>query len=98
MSGYYVKNPAAVMEQSFDWSAGHLNPGESIASDLGWSVEPAEGPPERLVVTTATTTATHTTAHLSGGVPGDGYLVASTIETDTGRRLVRSVIVRAANH
>lgn len=98
MSGYYVKNPAAVLEQSFDWSADLGGGGEAIATDLGWSVEPEGTGHGGLTVSTASTTGSVTTARLSGGVPGDAYLVSSTVETDQGRRLVRSVVVRTARY
>lgn len=97
MSGYFVKNPTSTLDYTFDWGFQLLESGETIASDLGWTVDPDDGSADRLVITTTNSTATTTTAHLSGGVPGSAYLVASAIETDQGRRIERSLIVRVAN-
>lgn len=96
MNGYFVKDPAGVLDLSFDWSVGHLDPGESIATDLGWTVVP-DDPPDGLAIQSNSQAQTTTTAFLSGGVTGDAYLVSSRVATDQGREIQRSIVVRIAN-
>lgn len=97
MSGYFVKNPTSTLDYTFDWGFQLLEGGETIASDEGWSIDPANGGDGGLVLNSTSATQTSTTAHLTGGVAGDAYLVSSAIQTDQGRRIERSLIVRVAN-
>lgn len=97
MSGYFVKNSTSTLDYTFDWGFQLLEGGETIASDEGWSVDPDDSSTDGLSVASTASTATSTTAHLTGGVAGSAYLVSSAIQTDQGRRIERSLIVRVAN-
>ena len=97
MSGYFVKNPTSTLDYTFDWGFQLLEGGETITTDEGWSVDPDDSGDGGLSVLVTASTATTTTAHLTGGVAGAAYLVSSAIQTDQGRRIERSLIVRVAN-
>ena len=97
MSGYFVKNPTSNLDYTFDWGFQLLEGGETIASDLGWTVDPDAAATGGLRVDSSMASATTTTANLADGLPGDAYLVSSAIETNRGRRIQRSLIVRVAN-
>lgn len=95
MSGYFVKNPADISDLSFDWGVQHLDPEETIATDLGWSINPTDT--GGISVQSSNHTASTTTAYLEGGMPGEAYLVSSRVVTDRGRELKRATVVRVAN-
>ena len=97
MSGYYVKNPGTVLDLTFDWGTQHLDSGETISTDQGWTVHPDDAGTGGLSVQSNTNTTTTTTAFLQGGRPGDAYLVSSSILTSNGREFRRAMTVRAAN-
>lgn len=97
MSGYFVKNPTSTLDYTFDWGFQLFEAGETIATDEGWSIDPSDAGGEGLSVLVTASTPTTTTAHLTGGVAGAAYLVSSAIQTDQGRRIERSLIVRVAN-
>lgn len=97
MTGYYVKNPASMLDVTVDWSQQYLHPDEVVTSDLGWAVRPDMTASGGLAVLSNTSTATTTTARLAAGHPDDAYLVTSAIQTDQGREIRRSVTVRVAN-
>ena len=87
MSGYFVKNPTSNLDYTFDWGFQLLEGGETIASDLGWTVDPDTSASGGLRVDSSVASATTTTANLADGLPGDAYLVSSAIETNRGRRI-----------
>lgn len=97
MTGYYVKNPGSELDVTIDWAQQYLHPGETITSDLGWSVRPDFAASGGLAVLSNSSTANSTTARLAAGQPGDAYLVTSAIATSEGREIHRSVTVRVAN-
>ena len=97
MSGYFVKNPTSTLDYTFDWGFQLFEAGETIASDEGWSVDPDSSGAGGLSVLVTASTPTTTTAHLTGGIAGEAYQVSSAIQTDQGRRIERSQIVRVAN-
>lgn len=97
MSGYFVKNPTSTLDYTFDWGFQLLEGGEIISSDEGWNIDPDNATEGGLALSATSATQTSTTAHLTGGVAGDAYLVSSAIQTDQGRRIERSLIVRVAN-
>lgn len=98
MSGYFLKNPGSVLDYSFDWGFQLLEGGETIASDLGWTVHPESAGSGGLVISSTNLTPTVTTANLSGGRPGEAYLICSRIRTTLGREVQRSMTVRVANN
>lgn len=98
MSGYFLKNPGSTLDYSFDWGFQLLNGGESIQMDLGWTVHPDASASGGLSVQSSSATPTVTTAFLTGGQPGETYLVCSRIQTDQGREVQRSMTVRIANN
>lgn len=97
MTGYYVKNPGSMLDVTVDWAAQFLHPGEVISTDLGWTVRPDYSANGGLSIASNTATPTTTTARVAAGHPGDAYLVTSTIQTDQGREIRRSLTVRVAN-
>ena len=97
MSGYFVKNPTSTLDYTFDWGFQLLDGGETISVDEGWTVDPDTSASGGLSLVVTASTPTTTTANLTGGIPGDAYLVSSAIQTDQGRRIERSLIVRVAN-
>lgn len=97
MSGYFVKNPTSNLDYTFDWGFQLLDGGEIIATDLGWTVDPDDSSPGGLRIDSTASSATTSTANLADGVPGNAYLVSSAIETNRGRRIERSLLVRVAN-
>ena len=97
MSGYFTKNPNSTLDYTFDWGFQLLEGGETVLNDLGWSIDPDDSANGGLSVVATSFTATNTTAQLTGGMAGNAYLVSSTIQTDQGRQVERSLIVRIAN-
>jgi hypothetical protein len=98
MSGYFLKNPGSLLDYSFDWGFQLFEPGETIAADLGWTVVPENAAEGGLALDQTSTTPTTTTAFLSGGKPGEAYLVCSRIRTTLGREAQRSMTIRIANN
>ena len=98
MSGYFLKNPGSLLDYSFDWGFQLFEPGETIETDLGWTVVPDNAVDGGLALDQTSTTATTTTAFLSGGKPGEAYLVCSRIRTTRGREVQRSMTIRVANN
>lgn len=97
MNGYFVKNPTSTLDYTFDWGFQLLEGGETIATDLGWRVDPDASAAGGLRLDSSASSATTTTANLAEGVPGNAYLVSSAVETTSGRRIERSLTVRIAN-
>ena len=50
MSGYFLKNPGSLLDYSFDWGFQLFEPGETIETDLGWTVVPDNAVDGGLVV------------------------------------------------
>ncbi|MEO1494291.1 MAG: hypothetical protein AAFV19_19235 [Pseudomonadota bacterium] len=94
MSAYFLKNTGSDLDHTFEWAAQILDGGETIESDLGWTLHPAD---DGLIIDATNHSPTTTTVRLSGGVPGRAYLVCSNIHTSTGREIQNSIIVRVAN-
>lgn len=86
----YAKDPASVVDYSFDWS-GWLTPGETISEDT-WSIDPASGGAPTLGSEIG---AGNTRGiYVSGGIPGHRYRLSCLITTDAGRTAERSVTLR----
>ena len=98
MSGYFLKNPGSLLDYSFDWGFQLFEAGEEIETDLGWTITPDEAANGGLALDSASSTVTTTTAFLSGGRPGEAYLVCSRIRTTLGREVQRSMTIRVANN
>lgn len=97
MSGYFLKNPGSMLDYSFDWGFQLFEPGETIDTDLGWTIVPETSATGGLSLDSSTSTTTTTTAFLTGGRPGEAYLVCSRIRTSLGREVQRSMTIRVAN-
>ena len=97
MSGYFVKNPGTVLDLTFDWGTQHLETGETIGADQGWTIHPDEAVDGGITVQSNVNTSTTTTAFLAGGRAGNAYLVSSSILTSLGREIRRAMTVRIAN-
>jgi len=88
----YVKDPAAVVDYTVDWSSGYLA-GDTLTSS-GFSVVPAET--GGLTVDTETHDGTTASVTLSGGVAGHVYRVTNQITTTAGYTDERSLTIRIA--
>ena len=81
------KDPQAVLDYGFDWSAsGWLATGETISTS-NWTVEAG------ITKDSDTNDNTTTTIWLSGGTAGEDYTVTNTIVTSASRTDERSIIV-----
>jgi hypothetical protein len=94
MSAFFVKNTGSDLDHTFEWTAQILDGGETIETDLGWTLHP-EG--DGLSIGQSAHSPTTTTVRLTGGVPGRAYLVCSNVLTSAGREIQRSILVRVAN-
>jgi len=94
MSGYLLKPADRDAGFTMDWRQGYLAPGETVAADLGWSIQPQASTAGDLVVTEQHHDVTRSWARFAGGVPGRVYLVAASVRTSTGRALERAIVLR----
>ena len=76
MSGYLLKPADRDAAFTMDWREGYLAPGETVAADLGWSIQPQAPAAGDLVVTEQHHDVARSWARFAGGVPGRVYLVA----------------------
>jgi hypothetical protein len=97
MSGYLLKPADRDAAFTIDWRRGYLGPGETVAADLGWSIEPQASAAGDLVVTERHHDVARTWARFGGGVPGRVYLIAGRVKTDRGRTLERAIVLRIAS-
>ena len=95
MSGYLLKPADREAAFTMDWARGYLAPDETVAADLGWSIQP-EAAAGDLVVTEQHHDVARTRARFQGGVPGRVYLIAGRVETSAGRTLERTIVLRIA--
>lgn len=86
----YIKDPAAVVDYTVDWSAGYLD-GDSLA-DSSFSIEPGES--GGLSVDAQAHDATTASVTLSGGITGHVYRVTNRVTTAGGRTDERSLTIR----
>jgi hypothetical protein len=96
MSGYVLKPADRDAGFTMDWRQGYLAPGETVAADLGWSIQPQASAAGDLVVTEQHHDVTRSWARFAGGVPGRVYLVTGSVRTSTGRALERALVLRIA--
>jgi hypothetical protein len=95
MSGYLLKRVDRDATFTIDWCRGYLGPGETVAADLGWRLQP-QGAAGDLVVTEQHHDVARSWARFARGVPGRAYLVTAGVRTSTGRVLERVVVLRIA--
>jgi hypothetical protein len=95
MSGYLLKPADRDAAFTMDWGRGYLGSGETVAADLGWSIQP-RGAAGDLVVTEQHHDVARSWARFAGGVPGRVYLIAGRVLTSTGRTLERAIVLRIA--
>ncbi|MEM7057334.1 MAG: hypothetical protein AAF557_07090 [Pseudomonadota bacterium] len=98
MTGYFLKNPGSTLDYTFDWGFQLLDDGETISSDLGWTIHPDAQASGGLSISSTSSSLTTTTAFLAGGRPGETYLICSRVQTTSGREVQRSMTVRVANN
>ncbi len=96
MSGYVLKPADTDIGHEIDWSVGHLEAGEKIRADLGWSILPDLGGADELRVMEQRHDHTRSSAVFSGGVPGRFYLISNRVRTFDDRVLARSIVMRIA--
>ena len=84
-SFYAVKDPSAVLDYQFDWSAWL---GSDTISTSTWTV------PTGITLVTETETTTTATAWLSGGTTDVNYECVNTIVTAGGRTDQRTLVIR----
>lgn len=98
MTGYFLKNPGSTLDYTFDWGFQLLDDGETITTDVGWTIHPDTAASGGLSISSASATANTTTAFLAGGQPGETYLICSRVQTSSGREVQRSLTVRISNN
>ena len=81
MSGYILKAAGRDATCAMDWRRGYLGAGETVAADLGWTIQPQTQAAAELVVAEQRTTRPGPAARFAGGVPGRVYMVASRVRT-----------------
>jgi len=81
-----VKDPAEVLDYTFDWSAYLADITDTITS-VAFEVVGA-------VIDSSSHTTTSATAWVSGGVAGSTATVTCAIETAEGRKAVRSIYLK----
>ena len=89
MATDFIKDPDAVLDYSWDWSA-WLEPGETISSS---TVTVTAG----ITLDSQSNTAVRATAWLSGGVAGTLYQATDRITTSLGRTDDRTLTIRVTN-
>ena len=87
---YYLKDPGAQIDYSFDWSAGYLN-GQTVSASA-WSATPVE--PGGVSIATNVVSPTQTSALVSGGIAGRVYRVSNRVTFSDGRIDERQVVLR----
>lgn len=94
MSGYVVKPVGEDFVHRAQFNAPLLRTGEFIVDDYGWRVKlvSAEGP--RLRVVHQSIGLDFATATLTGGMPGEVYMLTSEVGTNQDRHLRRSYVLR----
>ena len=88
---YYLKDPGASIDYSFDWSAGYLANGQTVSASV-WSVSPLETSGVSVLGTFAT--GLQTSAQVAGGVTGRVYRLTNRVTFSDGRSDERSLTVR----
>ncbi len=87
---YYLKDPGASIDYSFDWNAGYLS-GQTVATSA-WSVVPGEADGVRVV--SASSTLRQTGALVAGGVAGRVYRLTNLVTLSDGRVDERTLVLR----
>lgn len=87
---YYLKDPGATLDYSFDWSAGYLV-GQTIGASF-WEVVPAE--PGGVVLVSSASTPAATSARLGGGLAGHVYRITNQVTFSDGESDERSIELR----
>jgi hypothetical protein len=93
MSDVFVKAAGSQMDHVIDWSRGHLEEGERIDADLGWSIYPTNDSSRDLKVAVQGITPATSHGTLEGGAPGHVYVVTAHAGTSAGRRLRQSFAI-----
>ena len=96
MSGYLLKPADRDAAFTMDWRQGYLAPDETVAADLGWSIQPQAPAAGDLVVTEQHHDVARSWARFASGVPGRVYMVAASVRTSAGRTLERAIVMRIA--
>lgn len=94
MNGTILKHPQSELTFCLDWRAGYLTKDETLTGDLGWTVQPVEGDPACLAILHQTQDMHCSNVVLSGGVPGQVYLLTATVSTSGNRTLKRAMVLR----
>ncbi len=87
---YYLKDPGASIDYSFDWNAGYLS-GQTVTGSV-WQTRPIEL--GGVAVISSAATAVQTSALVNGGVPGHVYHLTNSVTFSDGRSDERSVVLR----
>ena len=98
MSQVKLKDPAAIVDYTFDWNDGYLDstssPAETIDTST-WAISPADSP--GMTVSSDSKTNTTATAFFTGGVVGVVYLATNKITTTGGRTDERTITIRVGD-
>lgn len=91
--GLYLKDPAASIDYTIDWSAGYL--GTAVLADSQWSIQPQQ--PQGLAALTQSFSDRQSTVTLGGGLCGAVYRVTNRVTLNDGRSDERSLTIRVGD-
>lgn len=87
---YYLKDPSASIDYSFDWNAGYLS-GQTVTAS-GWTATPVEA--GGVSVVSSAIQSTRTSVLVSGGLAGRVYRLTNVVTFSAGRSDERQVVLR----
>jgi hypothetical protein len=87
---YYLKEPSASIDYSFDWNAGYLN-GQTVSAST-WAATPTEA--GGISVVSSAILPTQTSALVTGGAAGHVYRLTNVVIFSDGRSDERQVVLR----
>ena len=93
MAEQFLKDPAAVIDYSIDWSVAYLASGELITAS-SWFILPQGAVNDLGIDHIPLPIAGMTTVFVTGGIAGKIYQLTNRITTDQGRSDDRSITIR----
>ena len=96
MSGYLLKRTDRDVSFTMDWRRGYLAPDETVAADLGWSIQPQAAAAGDLVVTEQHHDVARSWARFAPACRGGSTWSRAAVRTSAGRTLERAIVMRIA--
>lgn len=97
MTRYFMKDPQSVLDYTLDWGSSWLDELETVDTDYGWEVTPADTDDTALVARSHIHDDKATTVSLKGGRAGNIYRVSNRIDTSAGRTAEDGFMLRVAH-